>query len=57
VHVCSLSCVPHAMSIAASQWRTEGEVLGGSNPPPRNSKVLTKLSQIPSSVENTSLTV
>jgi hypothetical protein len=29
---------------------------GGSTPPPRNSKVLTKLSRIPSSVEITSLT-
>jgi hypothetical protein len=37
------------------QWHTEGE--GGFNPPPpRNSKVLTKLSRIPSSVENTSIT-
>jgi hypothetical protein len=38
------------------QWRTEGD-LGGSNPPPRNSEVLTKLSRIPSSVENTSAAV
>jgi hypothetical protein len=37
------------------QWRTEG---GGFNhsPSPRNSDVLTKLSQIPSSVEYTSIT-
>jgi hypothetical protein len=28
----------------------------GFNPPPRNSEVLTKLSRIPSSVENTSVT-
>jgi hypothetical protein len=39
----------------AGQWRTEGG--GGSHPPtPRNSEVLTKLSRIPSSVENTSIT-
>jgi hypothetical protein len=39
-----------------NQWRTEG--LGGSTPPPpRNSEILTKLSRIPSSVENTSVTV
>jgi hypothetical protein len=30
--------------------------LGGFKPPPRNSEVLTKLSQIPSSIENTSVT-
>ena len=30
--------------------------LGVFKPPPRNSEVLTKLSQIPSSVENTSVT-
>jgi hypothetical protein len=35
------------------EWRTEG-VFGGFNP--RNSEVLTKLSQIPSSVENKSVT-
>jgi hypothetical protein len=29
---------------------------GGVNPPPQNSEVLTKLSQIPISVENTSVT-
>jgi hypothetical protein len=34
-----------------------GRCLGGSNPPTRNSEVLTKLSRIPSSVENTSVTV
>jgi hypothetical protein len=35
-----------------------GGCLGGSTPPPpRNSKVLTELSRIPSSVENTSVTV
>jgi hypothetical protein len=33
-----------------------GGVLGGSTPPPRNSEVLTRLSRIPSSVENTSVT-
>jgi hypothetical protein len=39
------------------QWRTEGGALGVSNPPPsRNSEVLSKLSRIPSSVENTSVT-
>jgi hypothetical protein len=38
------------------QWRTE-EGFGGFEPPPlRNSEVLTKLSRIPSSVENTSVT-
>jgi hypothetical protein len=31
--------------------------LGSSNPPPRNSEVLIKLSRIPSSVENISVTV
>jgi hypothetical protein len=40
------------------QWRTEGAVggFGGSGPPRRNSEVLTKLSRIPSSVGNTSVT-
>jgi hypothetical protein len=43
------------LSLTRIQWRTEGE--GGFNPPtPRNSEVLTKLSRIPSSVENTSVT-
>jgi hypothetical protein len=42
-------------SLSEGQWRTEGG-LGRSNPP-RNSEVLTKLSRIPCSVENTSLTV
>jgi hypothetical protein len=37
------------------QWRTEGG-LGVQPPPPRNSEVFTKLSRIPSSVENTSVT-
>jgi hypothetical protein len=36
------------------QWRTLG--VWGFNPPPRNSEVLTKLSQNPSSAENTSVT-
>jgi hypothetical protein len=41
-------------SFTMCQWNTGG---GVSNPPPhRNSEVLTKLSQIPSSVENTSVT-
>jgi hypothetical protein len=31
-------------------------VLGGSNPLPRNSEILRNLSQIPSSMENTSIT-
>jgi hypothetical protein len=39
------------------QGRTEGGGLGGSNPPPRNSEVFTKLNRIPSSVENRSVTV
>jgi hypothetical protein len=39
-----------------NQWRTERGGLGGSNPP-RNSEILTKLSRIPCSVENTSVTV
>jgi hypothetical protein len=47
----TVSCILHV----TWQWRTEGG-LGGSNPP-RNSEVLTKLSRIPSSVENTSVTV
>jgi hypothetical protein len=34
-----------------------GGYLEGSTLPPRNSEVLTKLSRIPSSVENTSVTV
>jgi hypothetical protein len=34
------------------QWRTEGGFGGLKPPPPRNSEVLTKLSRIPSSVEN-----
>ena len=38
------------------QWRTEGGGWGVQIPPtPRNSEVLTKLSRIPSSVENTSI--
>jgi hypothetical protein len=37
------------------QWRTEGGN-GLNPPPPRNSEVLTKLSRIPCSVENTSIT-
>jgi hypothetical protein len=41
-------------------WRTQGGGLGGSNPTPphptRNSEVLKKLGQIPSSVEYTSVT-
>jgi hypothetical protein len=41
-------------SRAVDQWRTEG---GGQIPPPRNSEVLTKLSQIPSSMEYTSITI
>jgi hypothetical protein len=36
----------------SAQWRIEG----GLNPPPQNSEVLTKLSRIPSSVENTYVT-
>jgi hypothetical protein len=40
-----------------SQWRNEGRVWGVQQPPPPpNSEVLTKLSRIPSSVENTSAT-
>jgi hypothetical protein len=41
------------------QWHTErgGRGVGGFNPLPRNSEVLTKLSRIPSSMENTSITV
>jgi hypothetical protein len=38
----------------SDQWLTE--VGGVQTPPPRNSEVLTKLSRIPSSVENTSVT-
>jgi hypothetical protein len=39
-------------------WRTEGggRFGGVKPPPPRNSEVLTKLSRIPSSVENASVT-
>jgi hypothetical protein len=40
------------------QWRTErGVVWGFQHPPFRNSEVLSKLNRIPSSVENTSITV
>jgi hypothetical protein len=42
-----------------SQWGTDGSGEWGwgfKSPPPRNSYVLTKLSRIPSSVENTSVT-
>jgi hypothetical protein len=37
-----------------TQWRTEGGL--GVQPSPRNSEVLTTLSRIPRSVENTSVT-
>jgi hypothetical protein len=41
-----------------NHWRTEGggEVRLFKLPPPRNSEVFTKLSRIPSSLENTSVT-
>jgi hypothetical protein len=45
--------------IAWKQWFTEEGFGGGGgefNPLPRHSEVLTKLSRIPSSVENTSIT-
>jgi hypothetical protein len=41
--------------VHCNQWRTEGG-FGDSTPPPPNSDVLTKLSRIPSSGENTSVT-
>jgi hypothetical protein len=44
-----------AHCILDTQWRTEGG-WGFNPPPPRNSEALTKLSRIPSSVENTSVT-
>jgi hypothetical protein len=47
--------MPLQAVLCYGQWRTEGGGVGGSNPP-RNSEVLTKLSRIPSSVENTSVT-
>jgi hypothetical protein len=44
--------------VLCEQWRTEGGGVWGvqPSPHPRNSEVLTKLSRIPSSVENTSIT-
>jgi hypothetical protein len=47
----------HTRTNSAVSGVPRGVVWGGSNPPPRNSAVLTKLSRIPSSVENTSVTV
>jgi hypothetical protein len=48
----------HHTLIDTTQWRTERRGLGGSNtaPPPRTCEVLSKLSQIPCSRENTYLT-
>jgi hypothetical protein len=42
--------------VSGSTGVPRGVVLGGSNPPPRNSEVLKKLGQIPISVEYTSVT-
>jgi hypothetical protein len=47
--------LPWRLGFAWRQWRTEGG-LGVSNPPTRNPEVLKKLSRIPSSVKNTSVT-
>jgi hypothetical protein len=44
-----------SVDLETKQWHTEGGVWGGSNSP-RKSEVLTKLSRIPSSMENTSVT-
>jgi hypothetical protein len=46
--------IKHHVSVynGSLQFRGFGEF----NPPPRNSEVLTKLSRIPSSVENSSIT-
>ena len=56
----SLESLRRSLVKAASPWSSGVPRVGGlgcSNPPPpRNSEVLTKLSRIPSSVENTSVT-
>jgi galactokinase/mevalonate kinase-like predicted kinase len=52
--------VPHRLEYTVSQWRAEGGGGGGwvvqTAPPLKKSEILTKLSRIPNSVENTSVT-
>ena len=52
VIISSMRWAGQAARMGAVAYRGEG----GVKPPPRNSEVLTKLSRIPSSVENTSVT-
>jgi hypothetical protein len=52
--VCELN--PALLFLSIQQWRTAWVGFWGVQTPPENSEVLTNLSQIPSSVENTSVT-
>ena len=57
IEIFGLGSLKFKGSFYVQQWRTGGVcVCVCLNTPPRNSGVLTKLSRIPSSVENTSVT-